>query len=93
MRVVPRGGRNALDGITDDGALKVRLAAPLGEGAANALLIAFLATLLDMPKPVTIIAGERGRNKRVHIAAPLSTVEATIEAAITATIETKPHAA
>jgi len=65
----------------EDGALKIRLTAPPVDGAANAALIAFLASLFNVPKrAVTIISGERGRNKRVHVAAPLSTVEATIEA-------------
>jgi len=38
---------------------------------------------------ITIIAGERGRNKRVHVATPLSTLKAIIATAV----EAKPHAA
>ena len=47
----------------------VRLQAPPVDGAANAALIALLAKLLGVSRrAVTIVAGERSREKRVHIA-------------------------
>ncbi len=68
VRVTPRAGRTALAGMRGE-ALLVRLAAAPVDGAANDALIAFLAGLLDIPKrDVTIVAGERGRDKRVAIA-------------------------
>jgi uncharacterized protein (TIGR00251 family) len=68
VRVIPRAGRSGLDG-TRNGALLVRLSAPPVDGAANAELIALLATLLDLPRrSLTIAAGQTGRMKRVRIA-------------------------
>lgn len=67
VRVTPRAGRTGVAGMRGD-ALLVRLAAAPVEGAANEALIAFLAKLLDVPKrDIAIVAGERGRDKRVAI--------------------------
>lgn len=66
VRAVPRAGRTALDG-TSEGALRVRLAAPPVEGAANQALLAFLADTLGLPKrDLTVTGGGRGRRKLVH---------------------------
>ena len=47
----------------------IRLQAPPVDGAANEELISVLAKLLDVPKrAVTIVAGERSREKRVRVA-------------------------
>ena len=52
-----------------DGAVVIRLAAAPVDGAANAALIDVLARALRVPKrDVTIVSGERSRNKRVRIA-------------------------
>ena len=46
----------------------MRLAAPPVEGAANDALIAFLSDALDVPRrDVTLVSGERSRDKRVRI--------------------------
>lgn len=67
VRVIPRASRPGLAG-TRHGALLVRLSAPPVEGAANAELIQLLAKALNVPKrQVTIVAGERGRLKRVKL--------------------------
>jgi uncharacterized protein (TIGR00251 family) len=67
VRVIPRASRPGLAG-TRDGALLVRVSAPPVDGAANAELIQVLAKALDIPKrQVTIVAGERGRLKRVKV--------------------------
>jgi uncharacterized protein len=51
-----------------EGALRVRLAAPPVEDAANRALVEFLAELLGVPKRnVVIVRGERGRQKLVHV--------------------------
>lgn len=82
VRIVSRGGRNAVDCMTDTGALRIQLAAPPVDGAANAALVAFLAASFDVPKrAVTITYGHRGRDTRVLIATPLSVVTAKICAA------------
>src|SRR5262249_54356215 len=82
VRVVPRADRNALDGMTESGALRIRLTAPPVEGAANTALIAFLAETLGVPKrDVAIVRGERGREKLLRISAPLAVVRARLQAA------------
>ena len=67
VRVAPRAGRTALDGVVE-GALRVRLAAPPVEGAANRALVEFLADLLGVPKrDLAIVRGERGRQKLLQV--------------------------
>lgn len=67
VRVVPRAGRDALDGVAD-GALRLRLAAPPVDGAANKALVALLAAAFGVPKrDISIVRGTRGRLKRVSV--------------------------
>jgi uncharacterized protein (TIGR00251 family) len=67
VRVTPRVSRSGVVG-TRDNALLVRLNAAPVDGAANAELIELLADLLGVPKrALTIVAGDRGRLKRVRI--------------------------
>jgi hypothetical protein len=67
-RVIPRASKSCLAGTRGD-ELVVRLHAPPVEGAANAELIDVIAAALDVPKrAVSIVAGERSRQKRVHVA-------------------------
>lgn len=67
VRVIPRAARTALDGVRGQ-ALLVRLAAPPVDGAANDALLRFLADLFDVPRrSVSLIAGDRARDKRVRI--------------------------
>jgi uncharacterized protein (TIGR00251 family) len=68
VRVIPRAGKSECAGLRDDSVL-VRVAAPPVEGAANAALIEYFSTILRVPKrAVTIVSGERGRQKRIAIA-------------------------
>jgi uncharacterized protein (TIGR00251 family) len=65
VRVVPRSSKNRIDGVVD-GALRVRLAAPPVDGAANAELIELLAEICGVPKSrVSILSGERAKQKRL----------------------------
>ena len=67
VRVQPRAGRDAVDGV-HAGALKVRLNAPPVDGAANEALIAFVAERLGVPKrAVRIVNGERARAKLIEV--------------------------
>ena len=67
VRLTPRAGKNEIVGI-QAGALRVRLTAPPVEGAANAALIEFLAERLKVRKSaVSIVSGERSRNKVVRV--------------------------
>jgi uncharacterized protein (TIGR00251 family) len=67
VRAQPRASRSELAGEYE-GALKVRLAAPPVEGAANEELVRFLARILGVPKSaVRVVSGESGRNKMVEV--------------------------
>lgn len=67
VRVVPRASRSEIAG-EHDGALRVRLAAPPVDGAANEELIRMLARALSVSRTsVAIVAGSTSRLKRVAI--------------------------
>lgn len=70
IRLTPRGGRDALDGIETlaDGrqVLKLRVRAAPSEGEANAALIALLSKLLRLPRSqISLVAGASARIKTV----------------------------
>ncbi len=67
IHVQPRASRNEVVGIHGD-ALKVRLTSPPVEGAANLLLVKFIAKRLGLPRSkVRLVAGERSRQKTLQI--------------------------
>ena len=67
LYVVPRARVTGAAGRHGD-ALKIRLAAPPVDGAANDELIRFLAERLSVPRSaVTIAAGHTSRRKRVKV--------------------------
>jgi len=67
IQVQPRASRTELAGLHGE-ALKVRLAAPPVDGAANDALIRFLAETLGVPRAaVTITSGQGGRRKSVAV--------------------------
>jgi uncharacterized protein len=67
VRVVPRASRSEIAG-EHDGALRIRIAAPPVDGAANDELIRFLARALGLTRSaVAIIAGETSKLKRVRV--------------------------
>jgi hypothetical protein len=67
LHVQPRARRDELAGF-HNGALKLRIAAPPVENAANRSVIAFLSSLLDIPKSwFEMRSGPRSRNKVLHI--------------------------
>jgi uncharacterized protein len=68
VRVQPRSAREALGGVRD-GALVVRLTAPPVEGRANQALARLLARTLGVPpSSLSLLSGEKGRDKRVRVA-------------------------
>ena len=76
IRVVPRASRSEIVGFEGD-VLKVRIAAPPVDNAANIELIKLLAKALGVSKScLEIIGGQSSRSKRVRVAGiDISTVE------------------
>ncbi len=67
VHVQPRAKRSGVAGRHGN-ALKVRLAAPPVDGAANEELVAVLAAALGVPRrAVRIVAGLAGRDKVVEV--------------------------
>jgi len=74
VRVTPKAGHDALEGLTPDAngkpVLKARVAATAEGGKANAQLVALLAKEFGVPKSsVTIVRGATARLKQVRIKA------------------------
>jgi uncharacterized protein (TIGR00251 family) len=66
VRVQPRASRSEIVG-EQEGALRVRLAAPPVGGAANDALIALLADLLNIPKrDIRIVSGATSKRKIIE---------------------------
>ena len=67
VRVVPRAARTEIAG-EHDGALRVKLAAPPVDGAANRELVRLLAKKFNLPQnAVEIIAGSTSKQKIVRV--------------------------
>ena len=65
--VQPRASKTEVAGL-HDGRIKVRLAAPPVDGAANAELVSFIASRLGLAKSkVRVVAGESSRRKVVEV--------------------------
>ena len=72
VRLTPKGGRDAIDGIEQlaDGkcVLKARVRAAASEGEANDALLRLIAKAADVaPRQVSLIAGATARIKRLSI--------------------------
>lgn len=73
VRLTPKGGRDAIDGVEcmSDGrpVLKARVRAAPEDGKANAALVEFLAKALRVPRSaVTLASGQTSRIKILEIA-------------------------
>ena len=84
VRLTPKGGRDAIDGIetmSDDGpSLKSRVRAAPSEGEANAALIKLIAKAVGVPpRDVSLVAGATARIKRLIISGDGPTLVAALE--------------
>jgi uncharacterized protein len=78
--VQPRASKTEIAGM-HDGLVRIRLAAPPADGAANAALVAFIAERLDIAKSrVRVISGLASRRKVVRVE---GMAEAMVVAALT----------
>jgi len=67
VRVVPRASQSKIVG-EHQGALRVRIAAPPVDGAANEVLVHTLARAFDVSRSaVRIVAGQTSKLKRIRI--------------------------
>lgn len=67
LHIQPRASKTAIAGVHGD-ALKIRLAAPPVDGAANEALIRFLAERLGVPRSaVTLHTGSSSRRKIIEV--------------------------
>jgi len=84
VRLTPRGGRDAIEGIEvlADGrtVLKARVRAAPSDGKANAALERLIAGVLGVPASrVDVIAGDTARIKRVKIAGDGTALAAALQ--------------
>lgn len=74
VRLRPRAGSDALEGWRDE-VLQARVAAPPVDGKANRALCRLVAGELGVaPSRVTLVRGERGRDKVLRVAGVDATV-------------------
>lgn len=67
VRLQPRASANAIAGV-QDGVVRVRVAAPPVDGAANEALVGLLAKALSVGRGrVSIVRGRTSRNKLVRV--------------------------
>ncbi len=67
VRLTPRGGADRVDGVVE-GVLRVRVAAPAVDGAANKALLRLLADELGVARgAVRLATGETSRTKVVEV--------------------------
>ena len=66
--MTPRGGRDAIDGWTDDGILRVKVAAAPVTGKANEAVVRVIARAAGVPiSRVRIVSGSSSRTKVIEV--------------------------
>lgn len=67
IHAAPRASKTRIVGL-HDGRVKIQIAAPPVDGAANIELIKFLAAALNLPKSdLTLVTGDSGKRKVVDV--------------------------
>ncbi len=68
VHLMPRGGADRVDGVSEEGVLQARVSAPAVGGAANTALVRLLAEELDVSRSsVRLVAGATGRHKLIMV--------------------------
>ncbi|MFN4276876.1 MAG: DUF167 family protein [Ferrovibrio sp.] len=83
VRLTPKGGRDAIEGVkptADGGAeLAARVTAVPEDGKANAALLKLLAKSLKLPgRDFEIVAGATDRHKQIHISGDPAALETAL---------------
>lgn len=66
VRVTPRASRDAIEGVDDAGALRVRVTAAPADGAANAAVTRLVAKAVGLPRSaVSVASGATSRHKQL----------------------------
>jgi uncharacterized protein len=94
VRLTPRGGRDAIEGVARraDGrvVLKARVRAAPFEGAANEALCRLLADAVGVaPRQATLVAGTMAREKRVRLAGDASRLTAALARLVDMDVKTE----
>ena len=94
VRLTPRGGRDAIEGVARraDGrvVLKARVRAAASEGEANAALCRLLADAVGVaPRQATLVAGAKAREKRVRIVGDAVSLGAALARLVNTDAKTK----
>jgi uncharacterized protein len=84
LRLTPKGGRDAIDGIERmadrRSVLKVRVRATASRGDANASLIRLIARTLGVPQSsVALVAGASARVKRLKVVGDAGMLASALE--------------
>lgn len=67
VQAQPRAGRNRVVGVHGD-AIKIQIASPPVDGAANDAIVRYVAKVLDVPRgSITLVQGERSRHKIIEV--------------------------
>jgi uncharacterized protein YggU (UPF0235/DUF167 family) len=87
LRLTPRGGRDAIDGVMTDAAgepwLKARVSAAAESNKANEAVLRLLAEALGAPRRDLVIeAGHTARTKRIRVAGESGPLLARLRALI-----------
>ncbi|MCC6798239.1 MAG: DUF167 domain-containing protein [Candidatus Hydrogenedentes bacterium] len=82
VRVQPKASRNSC-AVDEAGRIRVSLTAPPVDGAANDALVRYMSELLQLPRrAVTIVSGEKSRDKILAISGlALELIAARLKAA------------
>ena len=68
VRVTPRTSRDAIEGVDDAGALRVRVTAAPADGAANAAVTRLVAKAAGLPRSaVSVASGATSRHKQLRL--------------------------
>jgi uncharacterized protein len=68
LRVTPRAGADAVDGVDEAGRLRVRVRTAPAAGAANSAVLRTVAAALGIaPSRVRLVSGAGGRHKLLEV--------------------------